>query len=672
MKTKVLLSFLLVGFLGYCGFLIFETGIIESSVETNSSALIMLASDIDQTQQTAQAEVVNFESAPVSGLDLTGLSAKTTAQDSIILGSTDKDSEFYFELLLTNTGAAIEEARLRDFESRSLEDSPLVVLCGVDDFDGSKKFSLSSAKLTFIDQAKTAPLGRLGWETGEVKIGRDGSESVDFTAVLFTDALGNVARVIKTFRVVPGQRHLECEVTLENLSKESLNLAFDLQSPVGFEKEAVRMDGRKSTVAYNDGGEIVSERFELTRLRKNKIKYINGDVTALGEMTFEQPGNSKVVWASTANKYFGAILWPDAQSLSTEIVYVDRGEYYDSKLRRGLKAKMQSKIDGTENVGFTMTTAGVKLGAGESKMYRFNMYLGPKEKGIFENNPIYQELGFIQAIDFKMCFGNVFRPLSFLILSFMKILYYVIPNYGLVIIVLVLIVRALLHPLTKKGQVSMMNMGKLAPKMEELKVKYANNKNELSRKTMELYRENGASPMLGILPMFIQMPIWVALYSAIYASIDLRGAEFLPFWITDLSAPDALISFSAFTLPVLGVEIDSFNLLPVLLGVAMYLQQKMMPTNTPAGASSSQMAQQQKMMQIMMPIMMFVFLYKAPSGLNLYIMSSVFGGVVEQKIIRKHLKEKQELEAVGKIPVTKKTGGKIKKKKAKPFFKNGM
>jgi YidC/Oxa1 family membrane protein insertase len=190
----------------------------------------------------------------------------------------------------------------------------------------------------------------------------------------------------------------------------------------------------------------------------------------------------------------------------------------------------------------------------------------------------------------------------------------------------------------------------------------------MNKRLMELYREQGASPITGMLPMFVQMPIWIALWSAVYTSIDLRGAAFLPFWITDLSVPDALIRWPAITLPLLGWQIESLNLLPILMGVAFYLQQKLMPTQQSA-ATNPQMAQQQKMMQIMLPLMFPLMLYKAPSGVNLYIMSSTFAGVIEQHVIRKHIREKEQQEAKGLVAATSKTGGKVKKKKPKPFFK---
>lgn len=186
---------------------------------------------------------------------------------------------------------------------------------------------------------------------------------------------------------------------------------------------------------------------------------------------------------------------------------------------------------------------------------------------------------------------------------------------------------------------------------------------------MELYKEQGASPIKGMLPMLLQMPIWIALYSAIHSSVELRGEPFLPFWITDLSSPDALISFPEFTIPLLG-GISSLNLLPLMMGVAMFLQQKLLAPATAAASTNPQAAQQQKMMMIMMPLMMPLFLYNAPSGLNLYIMSSVFAGVIEQYYIRKHIRQKDELESQGVVSATSKTGGKAKKKKPKPYYRN--
>jgi len=251
----------------------------------------------------------------------------------------------------------------------------------------------------------------------------------------------------------------------------------------------------------------------------------------------------------------------------------------------------------------------------------------------------------------------------------MKWMYAFIGNYGVVIIILVFLMRLAMHPITKKSQVSMSKMTKLAPKAEEIKKKYANNKAEMNKQMMALYKEQGASPIMGFLPMMVQMPIWIALWSAVYASIELRGAPFLPFWITDLSVPDALYRFpTAIVVPLWGWKIESLNLLPLMMGVAFYLQQKLMPSQAAASANP-QVAQQQKMMMIMLPLMFPLMLYKAPSGVNLYIMASTFAGVFEQHVIRKHIREKEEAESKGLVAATSKTGGKVKKKKPKPFYR---
>jgi YidC/Oxa1 family membrane protein insertase len=343
---------------------------------------------------------------------------------------------------------------------------------------------------------------------------------------------------------------------------------------------------------------------------------------------------------------------------------VQSGRFYNPDAR---------KNSDDENIGVYLGIVPTSLApagqVGSMKTYYFQVYLGPKDKSLFDKDEQYRKLGFVHAIDFLGCCcpASIIRPLAFGILALMKWMHGFIGNYGLVIIILVFLIRIVIHPLTKKSQVSMSKMSKLAPRMEEIKKKYANNKAELNKQMMALYKEHGASPIMGMLPMMVQMPVWIALWSAVYASIELRGAPFLPFWITDLSVPDALVTFSTVTIPFLGWKVNSLNLLPILMGIAFYLQQKLMPSQ--AAAANPQAAQQQKMMMIMMPLMFPLLLYNAPSGVNLYIMASTFAGVIEQYVIRKHVREKEEAESKGLVAATSKTGGKVKKKKPKPFYR---
>ena len=204
----------------------------------------------------------------------------------------------------------------------------------------------------------------------------------------------------------------------------------------------------------------------------------------------------------------------------------------------------------------------------------------------------------------------------------------------------------MLHPITKKGQVNMVRMqhrmGELAPKIEEIKKKFANDKVRLNQEMMKL-NINPAGQLMTCLPMFIQMPIWVALFLSLSNNILMRHQPLHFTWIKDLTAPDALYPFVApLTIPIFGWRVASFNLLPLLVSVFMYLQQKTQPKPPPNPNLSAEQRQQQEMMQKMMPmmsIMMLFIFYSMPSGLNLSIMVSSLFGWLEQMRIRKHIKE---------------------------------
>jgi YidC/Oxa1 family membrane protein insertase len=545
-----------------------------------------------------------------------------------------------------------------------------------------------------VQQKSALPLQKLNWKSFGVEKTGDGSQTARFEAIIKN--LGTdepVYKFIKTYTIIPGSYLLDCNITVENMSDTEQKVRFSLAGPGGLGREGIRSDMRKVVAGFRDSqGQVVSVRQDkkaIINAKNNLYKAKNNYAIAKNNgMTNEEINNAKAkldeailkrkltkpgayfLWVASVSKYFAAILvpLPDEGKNYCDWVTDKTGQLYNPDGDR--------KADsGDEAMGLDLKIAPSTLAAmgqvNSSKTYNFQLYIGPKDKSLFDKNEQYRKLGFVQTIDFMVCCcpAKIIKPLAFGILALMKWMYGFIGNYGVVIIILVFLMRLAMHPITKKSQISMSKMSKLAPKSEEIKKKYANNKAEMNKQMMALYREQGASPIMGFLPMMVQMPIWIALWSAVYASIDLRGAVFLPFWITDLSMPDALYRFqTAIVVPLLGWKIESFNLLPIMMGVAFYLQQKLMPSQASA-ASNPQVAQQQKMMMIMMPLMFPLMLYKAPSGVNLYIMSSTFAGVVEQYVIRKHIREKEEAESKGLVAATSKTGGKVKKKKPKPFFK---
>jgi YidC/Oxa1 family membrane protein insertase len=154
---------------------------------------------------------------------------------------------------------------------------------------------------------------------------------------------------------------------------------------------------------------------------------------------------------------------------------------------------------------------------------------------------------------------------------------------------------------------SMKEMQLLQPKVEELRKAYKDNPQKMNKEIMELYREHKVNPLGGCLPLLLQMPIFFALYNELMRSIVLKGATFL--WIKDLSEPDRLLSLPK-GLPVIGGEL---NILPIIMAIGMFLQQKISLANT-----SGEAAEQQKIMLIVMPVMFGLIFYRMPSGLVLY------------------------------------------------------
>jgi YidC/Oxa1 family membrane protein insertase len=606
-------------------------------------------------EETATTEPPVLKAAETIQLGATNAPAK-----SVSLGSTDPKSGFKFELELTSKGAAINKATFSEFDDRDYKNPrPLVILSPVKLPDDSEVLSMANKEFVFVQQQLLIPLDKLHWQSFDVETLQDDSQTARFEATIKAQDSGSpVIKLIKTYKVIPNSYLLDCELTIENLTSTEQKVRFNLTGPVGIGREDVSRDDKKVVAGFrNSHDQIVTARLDAKKLSKAK---------SFDDRRLMQAG-ANFLWAAAVNKYFAAILVPvpDKGKDFCNWVTDKAGRFYNP----------DDQLDtGDETVGVELKIASSQLvAAGQAdstKTYNFQLYLGPKDKSLFDKNELYSKLGFFQTIDFMSCCcpANIISPLAFGILAIMKWMYGLIGNYGVVIIILVFLMRLAMHPITKKSQVSMNKMSTLAPKAEEIKKKYANDKAELNKQLMALYKEHGASPIMGMLPMFVQMPIWVALWSAVYTSIDLRGAAFLPFWITDLSAPDALVRFSTVIVPLLGWKVDSFNLLPILMGVAFYLQQKLTPQQAAASANP-QVAQQQKMMMIMMPLLFPLMLYTAPSGVNLYIMASTFAGVIEQYVIKKHIREKEEDESEGLVAVTSKTGGKVKKKKPKPFFR---
>jgi len=231
-------------------------------------------------------------------------------------------------------------------------------------------------------------------------------------------------------------------------------------------------------------------------------------------------------------------------------------------------------------------------------VFKFHIYLGPQS--LQSINAVKPEWAAI------MNYGT-FDFIAQLLVQLLEFIYRMVHNWGVAIIILSILVYLILYPLTLKQMRSMKEMQMLQPKIEALRKEYKDNPQKLNKEIMALYKEHKVNPLGGCLPLLLQMPIFFALYQALMRSVALRGAKFL--WIKDLSEPDKLFLLPT-SLPLLGNEV---NLLPILMTIGMFIQQKF--TTVSAGGSS---AEQQKIMMIVFPLMFGFIFYHMPSGLVLY------------------------------------------------------
>ena len=654
------LILIVAGFCLLCGALVIESGLFDNSSAAGRGCILLQNVAADQQAETPNLPASNNEQLKSAAPAAFG--ADNASAETATLGSVDPNTGYKFQLQLSTKGAAIRKATFSEYKDRNYKNpQPLVIISPVQELDGSEVMAMANTNFILVEQQLQLPLNRLDWKSFGVETAAEGLQTARFEAIIKRKETGQPAlKLTKIYKIRPDSYLIDCDITVENLENTEQKVRMSMHGPGGLEREASRTDLRKIVGAFRDSrGQISTVKLDTKQLSRAEN---------LSEKELTKPGG-EFLWIAAVNKYFAAILVPTPHDDKNYCDWIagKSGRFYNP--HGDIVAEGSGETLGSDLQTTTDTLAAAGQAAG-SRAYTFQLYIGPKDNSLFDKNEMYRNLGFVQTIDFRGCCcpAQIINPLAFGILAIMKWMYGFIPNYGVVIIILVFLMRLVMHPITKKSQVSMSKMSKLAPKAEEIKKKYANNKAEMNKQMMALYREQGASPIMGFLPMLVQMPIWIALWSAVYTSIDLRGAAFLPFWITDLSVPDALIRFPTVAVPLLGWKIQSLNLLPILMGVAFYLQQQLMPSQ--AGASANpQMAQQQKMMKIMMPLLFPLMLYTAPSGVNLYIMASTFAGVIEQYVIRKHIREKDEAESKGLVSATSKTGGKVKKKKPKPFYK---
>ncbi|MFP8878030.1 MAG: membrane protein insertase YidC [Myxococcota bacterium] len=257
----------------------------------------------------------------------------------------------------------------------------------------------------------------------------------------------------------------------------------------------------------------------------------------------------------------------------------------------------------------------IQIPAGSSYTRELKAYFGPKE--LDRLTAFGGDL--VRSIDLGWSWVE---PLTKIFATFLEALYSIIPNYGVAIVILTILVRIVTAPLTIKQMRSMERMRALSPKLKEIQKEHADDRAKQSELTMALYKSEGVNPLGGCLPMVLQFPVFIGLFYALRSTIQLRQSPFFG-WIDDLASPDML-----FEIPGLGLPV---RVLPLIMGATMVLQQKI----TPMQADPAQA----KMMMTIMPIMMTFVFYTFPSGLVLYWMVSNLLAIGHQLLIGRGMRK---------------------------------
>ena len=257
-------------------------------------------------------------------------------------------------------------------------------------------------------------------------------------------------------------------------------------------------------------------------------------------------------------------------------------------------------------------SAKVRIDPGEASSVTSVFYVGPKKQALL------WDLGMKDVMEFGM-----WRWICYPVVWALNLFHGWLPNYGIAIILLTILVRVLFWPLTHKSTVGMKKMQEIQPLMKEIQAKYKDNPQRLQQETWALYKEKKVNPMSSCLPMLIQIPVFIALFNVLRSAVELRYAPFL--WIADLSEPEALF---ASWFPFGGL-----NILPILMAATMALQSALTPSTGDKN--------QQKMMMVFMPIMMLVMFYSFPSALSLYWTLSQVFSIVQMWLIRRKTAEKK-------------------------------
>lgn len=534
------------------------------------------------------------------------------ANQTILLGSAGFEEGFLLQAQINTQGAAVDWVQLTDPRYKTLDRKGQLKVVGNpiqrDEDRVPKTFEMSIPQIDLQLQKYETTLAEVDWEV----VKNEGN-----SVTLRYPAPNGDLEVLKTYSIEkadleqrddsPQGYLLDMEIVLRNRATKTIETKYVMQGPVGVPLENVdnTRSFREIDIAtiedIRDPDDLTSIHLTAAELIKQYDKAKDG-------------GNPVVSWREPIHyagldvQFFTALVLPN-RAEEKQVA-----EYFDV-----VSPQLLARADRPERSDFSilMESTVQKIKPDSEVKHQFRAFFGPKRKQLLE--PIQAgdvvRLGWFSAIAKAMLFVlDVFH-------AYLKL------PYAFAIILLTVVVRGLMFPISKKQAIESEKMKVLAPKLKEIQEKHKDKPEEFAKAYRAFQKKYNYHPMVGCLPALLQLPIFYGLYTSLYQAVDLRLAKFL--WIDNLAAPDALAELP-FTIPWFGFT--HLNLLPILTVILFVVQQKMF---TPPPTSEEQ-AMTYKMMNFMMIAIGFMF-YRVPAGLCLYFISSSLWGICERTLLKKQV-----------------------------------
>jgi YidC/Oxa1 family membrane protein insertase len=542
---------------------------------------------------------------------------------TIVLGPKDgaANTDMYLRVKLTTQGAAIESAELLDPRYTTLDRKQPLKVVGNSYAGAVAKDSTRQTLETSIPdidaqlKAHNLTLEEADWEVVP------GSESETGVTFRYRAPDGSI-EVRKAYEIRkadfakadfdPTGYLVKVDLTVENLTDQLVKTRYEMLGPAGLpleDPENARTFVELKAGTINDPnypGDVTATSPLLAAAVVKELDKAAESKDLAGLTIWSEP--FRYVGADV--QYFAALLVPrERQGIDND--KDGKPELYFSEARPVILHR--DKYVERSEVSLQFTSTELELPAKSATTHKFDLFLGPKRSDLMD------------ALDARpvMNYGWWHR-VSAVLISVLTFFHHTLNlPYWACIILLTCCVRGIMFPISMKQTAGAAKMKEIQPELTELRKKYSKEPEKFAMAQRELFRKHNHNPFAGCLPVFLQLPIFIGLYNALYYAIDLRLARFL--WVDNLAAPDALFKFPG-PLPLVGWH--EFNLLPILTCGLFLVQQKMFLP--PAETEEQRMTN--RMMNFMTIFMGFMF-YKSPAGLCLYFMASSIWGICERKLL---------------------------------------